>query len=476
MARMINGFLIVTRQVAATRGAAGPQAVDRAFAVPRYINPVPAINGIRQFERAAQDNASQELLQQAALAVLGRWVPGLGWLLLFNDIYQYYYATKPVAWVDDCRTGSGENVGVTTWCIARGEDTQASYYAKKNKPVYMGGVWRMAEYANVRDPLPGWPGWVDFQVVAQKHVAGEPDTPPVGVTYVPELPLFGPDPYYKWPAFVDPVTLPINQPVPDPVPPPYDFIPHRQPNPERVEQTERGYAFRRQYDANYMPDTLPVSDILSNPFGSAVFAPATGRRGIEYSQRVAHGHVGVTHAKNPDVQTDPAVVPGFGGNPSGSPGVAPPVSRSDPRTTKERKHKLSVGGRPAALIGGFTESLDFLDVLYRSLPGKYNLTKKCRKKRLGVVKKARLVWDKFDEVQMDKFIVNFTNNQIEDLIFGKAGRGAAVGMRNMRQGHGMQFGTSNNRRVKGDVDSEVGKVARKNDAFDAAECRRLKSG
>lgn len=68
------------------------------------------------------------------------------------------------------------------------------------------------------------PGYGDVDVF-------QPGAPPVAVPpLMPEIP-----------AWIDPLPQPIQVPLPVPVAPPYELIPERKPNPDRVERSDWGY-------------------------------------------------------------------------------------------------------------------------------------------------------------------------------------------------------------------------------------------
>ena len=83
-----------------------------------------------------------------------------------------------------------------------------------------------------------------------------------------------------------------------------------------------------------------------------------------------------------------------------------------------------------------TESLDFIGVLYKSIP------KECRRKagvtsfRPSVAEKMRAIYHCFDSIPLGEAMANFLNNQFEDYVFGQLGRqtGRATGRLNVTTG------------------------------------------
>lgn len=469
---MINGFIVRSANPNPSQGAA--QAVVRSAR--RALSPSAMRNARNPLRQNDPDEERWRDFLEVAGLVLGRWVPGIGWGLLAYDLFSFLKgrrsAVQQTGWVTNCRVGGGDPIGNNYNCsppAGPGAVSKSYYNQWVGRPRFIADRWYLSEIERTGGDASNY----TFLGKARMWHFAPANSPPTYQPYyapVPDL-GYGPDPGYWFPTWIDPGFIPPTVPAPEPSPPPYEAVPHRQPNPDRVEQTERGYHvhgkstrhdFRSQYYAN------PAL----NPWGSHVVAPANGMQGMSYVAQVLGGRVSRTSVVSPSVE--PNIYPRPGGEVDP---VHPPDSAGprDPGTReKERKHKLSIGGSPATLVGAFTESLDFLDVLYRSLPSKYNRTKKCKPKKLGVAKKAKLVWDHANEIDLEKFVVNFTNNQIQDAVFGGFGRLAARGAHKAGLGHGMQFGTSQNRKQLGDIDSDIAKKAKSNDEVSATECRRLK--
>lgn len=113
--------------------------------------------------------------------------------------------------------------------------------------------------------------------------------------------------------------------------------------------------------------------------------------------------------------------------------LAPP-RELPPDYGKERKLKLS---RTSAIllktISTATEGLDFIGVLYDALPREYrpryrNTT--YERRSLTPLDKARAVYDNFEHIDLEKFLLGFIENHIEDLTYGQLGRlGADISVR-----------------------------------------------
>lgn len=137
--------------------------------------------------------------------------------------------------------------------------------------------------------------------------------------------------------------------------------------------------------------------------------------------------------------TDPGTGPGTDPEPGGWPGTGPgggggtsPGTRNPPRRgDKERKiHVKNVVHPGVHLALNFaTETLDFIGVLFDSIP------KDCRRRagvstfRPSVAEKMRAIYHCYNEIPLAEALTNYLNNQFEDYVFGQLGRatGRATG-------------------------------------------------
>lgn len=98
--------------------------------------------------------------------------------------------------------------------------------------------------------------------------------------------------------------------------------------------------------------------------------------------------------------------------------------RRPPRGTKERK--LHLRGAAAALWRGFgpvTEFGDFVDALYEGVPkeAQRDLFFKLRR-RPKAIEKMEAIYDNINEIDMQKVIKAYLENQVEDFILGSIGQ------------------------------------------------------
>ena len=146
-------------------------------------------------------------------------------------------------------------------------------------------------------------------------------------------------------------------------------------------------------------------------------APGTG----------ATGHPAVIVSS--DVVPAPGSAPGGIGGGSVSPG-----SRDAPRyDDKHRKLNVKNVVHPGVhvALNFATEALDFVGVLWDSVP------KECRKaagvhtNRPSVTEKMQAIYHCFDQMPLAEVIENFINNQFEDYLYGQLGRATGRVTRNL---------------------------------------------
>lgn len=141
---------------------------------------------------------------------------------------------------------------------------------------------------------------------------------------------------------------------------------------------------------------------------------------------------------NPDPSTDPGTAPGTGTGGGTGGGTSPGTRNPSKKNEKERKiHVKSVV--PAGMHLGLnivTEGLDFIGVLYDSIP------KACRKKagvtsfRPSVAEKMKAIYHCYSQIPLAEAFANYLNNQFEDYVYGQLGRltGRATGRFNITTG------------------------------------------
>ena len=127
----------------------------------------------------------------------------------------------------------------------------------------------------------------------------------------------------------------------------------------------------------------------------------------------------------PSPEPEPGPGPGGGGVIITRPGN--PTARQPRKNTKERKVTVrTVSGRLWAALNLFTEGLDFVDVLWESIP-KEDRTQPRRNPRTGEVYPVGVddrlwdIYDHWDEIDIAVALENFINNQVEDFVYGQAG-------------------------------------------------------
>lgn len=137
------------------------------------------------------------------------------------------------------------------------------------------------------------------------------------------------------------------------------------------------------------------------------------------------------------IEIDPDTGTNSGESPKPEPGQPrppPPVPgepggggwpRFDPNIKERKLNIRSVAGRLWVVINLFTEGLDFLDVLYDSLPEEIRdqLFAENGGKFLDPLAKAQAIFDNFETLELAEVFENYVNNQFEDLFYGKLGQG-----------------------------------------------------
>lgn len=206
-----------------------------------------------------------------------------------------------------------------------------------------------------------------------------------------------------------------NRPTPEPIP--WSVLPLR-PNAETREGSSAGNT-----DPNAPPNGKPVSE------------PIYVQPGV-----VVPGDVPVIGNPNVNPGIDPSLVfppnTGVVVNPSGQVSVQNQMHRNarPPRGTKERKIRVNmpIAIRLATKVAGFsTEALDFVDALYDALPDHAKPKRKRFKGADGKWHNAKVsnkdkteaVYKHFGRVDLDQAMHNLIVNQIEDMAYGKLGRG-----------------------------------------------------
>lgn len=186
----------------------------------------------------------------------------------------------------------------------------------------------------------------------------------------------------------------------------------RKPDPNRSpsEQTERGNKPRNRRN----PDipVLPTIGTPSNPQGYGI-AQVPGRNtppGLVEVEVAVSGSTSI----GPAIETYPQPQPY-------SPAAAAPPRRPPGRREYERKQKVSYFGRYSPIIGGITESADYIDAVWKGLPEKYRY-------RFGYQptpqKKAWLAWKYRHKIDAGDVFSALAENEIEDAVIGRLGKGA----------------------------------------------------
>ena len=397
--------------VAYRPGSAAYGNIGRGFQPPKAANdnfrfPTKAAND--NFARAAADEAlaagERSFVRRTALAglsrVAARAIPYVGLALLAYDLYELYRWWKGSAgtaagwnftgfheisdcgWPEEMVTGvsgyyaCGATItgphGFTLPLPADDVTTFSTFY--RHYTSIFGDAMRKAK-GYERDT--GYTGGVDTEY----HEATDPSPQIWGLVGVPVGLGFLPA--------VDPMVLPIGQPVPTPEPIPFRVLPHRQPNPYRVEQSERGYSI------------------------GSIEDPSLGQS------------------------------PTYEVSSKGAQEIKPEHSYSrPPKRTKERKVKgTRIGGKILSVVNPFTELLDAVDAIYKALPSEYKVPFRLpsgkrprRKNGEWAVKynptpdeKALAIyraWDKVDSATVVRAIKNLLTNEVEDRVLGTVSKKA----------------------------------------------------
>lgn len=100
-----------------------------------------------------------------------------------------------------------------------------------------------------------------------------------------------------------------------------------------------------------------------------------------------------------------------------------------PRNTKEIKLRGRAGyGAILAVIGTVTESLDFVNALYKALPSQYR-----PKHRTTQTTRMKLVWEHLDKIALGRAFEELFWEQAEDMLYGKLGRAQARAVRRLAE-------------------------------------------
>jgi len=328
------------------------------------------------FKPPANDNVPKQLNKafrkataRAAFRSFGKFVPYLGAALTAYEIYQYFKAQTetefdPAAngWVLKLRCGPavfGPYARNTSYCGSLESVQKSSLYTKTCTYSYC----HIGYHDNSISPSGSYYRGRIAEVWRYDRRAPGADPNPVvapGTSPGWTWPQFAPD-YDPWPHMpYDPLRPPQTEPLPYPQPLPRRAVPQRKPNPFRNprEQTQRGPNPTRQ------------------PRGRVDFTPYPGTRISVRPQ---------TRFKRP------------------------------PPGTKERKVALKLPKVLNRWYGRFTEGIDFIDVIYDSLPMKY------QDFDANPYQKARTIYDHYDEIDIERAVMGLVQEQIEDRVWGAIG-------------------------------------------------------
>lgn len=212
-----------------------------------------------------------------------------------------------------------------------------------------------------------------------------------------------------------PVPTPVSHPVPvvtggnpGPMANPLPFpvaTPQGEPSKQPVKKANPGEEPSENPEPDKLPDyDLPVFDapvvLLDPPWKSGI---------------------------NPQVRTQTVSVRGPGQPPRITATRGNPTqSRPGPRKKQDKPNIVKTAGKLWVAINFFTESLDFLEVLWDALPDKCK-RKQIREERWGRTarfqadhySKLEDVYNCLGEIDVAKAITGYINNQIEDYFYGK---------------------------------------------------------
>ena len=201
------------------------------------------------------------------------------------------------------------------------------------------------------------------------------------------------------------------------------------------------------------PETFPMSQPMELPFPQT-FKEAVPKKKTQGEGKHRKRHVTIPNlplAPFPVVRVVPpggnvppppdqviTIPPPAGGVPGSGPGTQPPptyhttpsTGRTAPRgRTKEKKLSVrSVANKTWIVANLATEAFDFIDALFDALP------KHCQDKAKASIdygregggnadpwSKAKAAYDCFGEIDWDKFVNNFINQQLQDMTIGMLG-------------------------------------------------------
>ena len=211
------------------------------------------------------------------------------------------------------------------------------------------------------------------------------------------------------------------------------------------------------------PVPTPMVDVNPVPLGaeSPLEQPVTFPTSVPNAVPVKHGFTKAGPGEEPSENPEPDKVPDYdlpvfdapvvlldppwktGINPQvrtqtvsvGGPGQPPRItatrgnptqSRPGPRKKQDKPNIVKTAGKLWVAINFFTESLDFLEVLWDALPDKCK-RKMIREERWGRTamfqadhySKLEDVYNCLGEIDVAKAITGYINNQIEDYFYGK---------------------------------------------------------
>ena len=266
----------------------------------------------------------------------------------------------------------------------------------------------------------------------------------------PSSPLYYPThpPIEWWAPGWDPLRIPPKVPLPTPSPIPWTAIPHRP-----LQRDDRAPGEQTQVG----PGVEPIGDPISNPNPEPGAEPLPAPVPVPGSPRVVPDPFNSPRHLprrrrlfEPRPSTPPKFdpqgknVPGFRPTPRSGLELAPkPGTRTKPGTdfdkpppgTKERKFIGNVSPRsPLGLILNFvTESVDVVNAIYKALPGsvRRNVFTNGGYVKVSPQAKAEAIYRHFDEVDIEKAIENIVIEQLEDMLYGLAGRASASAARNL---------------------------------------------
>lgn len=357
---------------------------------------------------------------------LARLVPGLGIALTAYELYDYFYSGGPATlnrakW-DIYKACSGEG-----WRWSEGQvfnNCNGFQIPDTRTPTSYAGI-----YENIVPP-----GWTNFKTykfgyntgfgndvyiktdewILKAGASGLPDF--AGSTFIQPgtnpfpTPNLAPKPRIE--PQINPQHLPINRPIADPFGAPRPVgrpAPGEQPN-----NMPRQKGKPRQ-SSRPRPETYPAPTM---PFPVTAFPNPIGN---------------LPSPVQPDISVD--IRPPRRGEPSPRPQPRnrPPSGRNKPPRSKKEKekkvHVRTVAGGFWAAINTFTEGVDFLGVLYDSLP-EDSLCKKAAEKAgrksgknyVNPYQQAKAVYNCYDDIDLANTIENYVNNQVEDMVYGAIGQ------------------------------------------------------